>query len=297
MLASYIDFVTQPLKWAARLPEVIAELPPTVRTFFDPRILGDLISRTSPKTPINRAISSERSFAGVSLSFARVKAIAKAADVKLNDVILALSSGVLRRYLLAQNALPGSSLTAFVPISLRKAGDTTQENQVMAMICSLASDVADPKARLAAIASDAGRSKELINPFRTLMPIFTDSSILGSPISSQVLAILYSRSNLADVLPPPANVVVSNVTGPRRTLYAAGAELEHIYPVSIAAHGIGLNITVQSYRDALDFGLIAAANLIPDVRVITMMLPTELTELESAYGIGPLEAHQTASAP
>ena len=256
------------------LPDVLKEIPPMVRTLADPRILSDLVSRTSPKTPIDRAISSERSFAGIS-----------PADVKLNDVVLAISSGALRRYLIAENALRTTSMTAFVPISLRKPGDTTQENQVIAMISSLASDIEDPKARLVAIAVDAKRSKELIDPFRTMMPLYSDASILGAPIYAQVLAILYSRSNLADVLPPPANVVVSNVVGPRMTLFAARAELQHLYPVSIAAHGLGLNITVSSYRDELDFGLIAAANLIPDVTVITRLLPAILEELEIAVGI------------
>ncbi len=290
LVQSYVDFLQQPFKWMTSLPDVLKEIPPMLRTFVDPRILSDLVSRTSPKTPINRAISSERSFAGISLSFKRAKAIAKAADVKLNDVVLAIASGALRRYLLAENALPSTSMTAFVPISLRKPGDTTQENQVMAMICSLASDIEDPKARLLAISADAERSKELINPFRTMMPLYSDSSIPGAPIYAQVLAILYSRSNIADVMPPPANVVVSNVAGPRMTLYAAGAELQHLYPVSIAAHGIGLNITVSSYRDDLDFGLIAAANLIPDVTVITKLLPAVLEELEIAVGIVAAES-------
>ena len=119
------------------------------------------------------------------------------------------------------------------------------------MISSLASDIEDPKARLVAIAVDAKRSIGLIDPFRTMMPLYSDSSILGAPIYAQVLAILYSRSNLADVLPPPANVAVSNVVGPRMTLFAAGAELQHLYPVSIAAHGLGLNVTVSPISDSI----------------------------------------------
>ena len=119
------------------------------------------------------------------------------------------------------------------------------------MISSLASDIEDPKARLVAIAVDAKRSIGLIDPFRTMMPLYSDSSIVGAPIYAQVLAILYSRSNLADDLPPPANVAVSNVVGPRMTLFAAGAELQHLYPVSIAAHGLGLNITVSPISDSI----------------------------------------------
>jgi diacylglycerol O-acyltransferase len=99
----------------------------------------------------------------------------------------------------------------------------------------------------------------------------------------QVLALLYSRSGLSDVLPPAANITVSNVPGPRQTLYAAGAELLHIFPVSIATHGIALNITVQSYRDQLDFGFIAGANILPHVQVLCDMLPEEFALLEAAY--------------
>ena len=91
------------------------------------------------------------------------------------------------------------------------------------------------------------------------------------------------RSNLSDVLPPAANITVSNVPGPRQTLYAAGAELLHIFPVSISTHGLALNITVQSYRDQLDFGFIAGANIIPHVQVLCDMLPAEFAALEAAF--------------
>jgi hypothetical protein len=99
----------------------------------------------------------------------------------------------------------------------------------------------------------------------------------------QILALLYSRTNLSDVLPPAANITVSNVPGPRQTLYAAGAELLHIFPVSIATHGLALNITVQSYRDQLDFGFIAGANIIPHVQVLADMMPDEFALLQAAF--------------
>jgi hypothetical protein len=107
--------------------------------------------------------------------------------------------------------------------------------------------------------------------------------MLGAPMLIQVLALLYSRSNLSDVLPPAANVTISNVPGPRQTLYAVGAELLHIFPVSISTHGLALNITVQSYRDQLDFGFIAGANIIPHVEVLANMLPKEFELLAAAF--------------
>src|ERR1700676_3830702 len=117
------------------------------------------------------------------------------------------------------------------------------------------------------------------------MPLLTDTVALGSPLGIQMLSLLYSRSNLANILPPAVNVAISNVFGPKVTLYANGAELLHSYPVSIVTHGIGLNITLQSYRDHLDFGFIAGANILPDVQTMANALPAELVKLDAAYGM------------
>src|SRR5260370_9512070 len=106
---------------------------------------------------------------------------------------------------------------------------------------------------------------------------------LGGAMPVQSLALLDSRSSLSDVLPPAANITVSNVPGPRQTLYAAGAELLHIFPVSISTHGLALNITVQSYRDQLDFGFIARANIIPHVHAFCDILPAEFAALQAAF--------------
>ena len=137
----------------------------------------------------------------------------------------------------------------------------------------------------AALAAGATRDEILmILKMASVMAIHSCS--LGAPILIQVLALLYSRSNLSDVLPPSANVTISNVPGPRQTLYAVGAELLHIFPVSIATHGLALNITVQSYRDQLDFGFIAGANIIPHVEVLANMLPKEFELLAAAVAPG-----------
>jgi diacylglycerol O-acyltransferase / wax synthase len=170
-----------------------------------------------------------------------------------------------------------------VPISLREEGNTDANNQVFGMICSIATNIEDPKARLQAIIAQSTKSKEMSHPLRALMPQVSNISMLGAPILVQILALLYSRSSLSDVLPPAANITVSNVPGPRQTLYAAGAELLHIFPVSIATHGLALNITVQSYRDQLDFGFIAGANIIPHVQVLCDMLPGEFAALQAAF--------------
>ena len=178
-------------------------------------------------------------------------------------------------------------MTAAVPISLREEGNTEANNQVFGMICSIATNIEDPKARLETIIAQSTKSKEMSHPLRAFMPQVSNISMLGAPILVQILALLYSRSSLSDVLPPAANITVSNVPGPRRDAYAAGAELLHIFPVSISTHGMALNITVQSYRDQLDFGFIAGANIIPHVQVLCDMLPIEFAALEAAYAPPP----------
>ena len=271
------------VKFAGSIPSVLKSVSEVVGKVTDPKSRDSIASMASPPTILNKTISSERSFAGTSISLSRAKALAKASGGKLNDVVLALASGVVRRYLKEQGALPAKSMTAAVPISLREEGNTDANNQVFGMICSIATNVDDPKARLETIIAQSTKSKEMSHPLRALMPQVTNLSMLGAPIMTQILALLYSRSNLSDVLPPAANITVSNVPGPRQTLYAAGAELLHIFPVSISTHGLALNITVQSYRDQLDFGFIAGANIIPHVQVLCDMLPEEFDALEAAY--------------
>ena len=271
------------VKFAGNVPSLLKSVSEVVGKIADPKSRDSIVGMMSPPTLLNKQISSERSFAGVSISLSRAKAVAKAAGGKLNDVVLAISSGVVRRYLLERGALPSKSMTAAVPISLREEGNTDANNQVFGMICSIATNVEDPKTRLQTIIAQSTKSKEISHPLRALMPQVSNVSMLGAPIMVQILALLYSRSSLSDVLPPTANVTVSNVPGPRQTLYAAGAELLHIFPVSISTHGLALNITVQSYRDQLDFGFISGANIIPHVEVLCNMVPEEFAALEAAF--------------
>jgi WS/DGAT/MGAT family acyltransferase len=271
------------VKFAGNVPTLLKSVSEVVGKIADPKSRDSIVGMMSPPTLLNKQISSERSFAGVSIPLSRAKAVAKAAGGKLNDVVLAISSGVVRRYLLERGALPSKSMTAAVPISLREEGNTDSNNQVFGMICSIATNVEDPKTRLLTIIAQSTKSKEISHPLRALMPQVSNVSMLGAPIMVQILALLYSRSSLSDVLPPTANITVSNVPGPRQTLYAAGAELLHIFPVSISTHGLALNITVQSYRDQLDFGFISGANIIPHVEVLCGLVPEEFAALEAAF--------------
>jgi len=230
-----------------------------------------------PKTTLNVAITNQRVFAVQSLPLADAKLVARRMHVTLNDVVMALCSGALRRYLEDRGGVPKKSLIAGVPVSLREAGNTDMNNQVTMMLASLATNVADPLERLQAIHASAASSKEFTGNLKAAIPL--DFPSFGAPWLITGLASLYGRSRVANVLPPIANVAISNVPGPQFPLYLAGARMATYYPVSIPAHGIALNMTVESYHGSLDFGLTACRRAVPDVREIADHLRDALDEL------------------
>jgi diacylglycerol O-acyltransferase len=234
----------------------------------------------APKTIFNVTLSNQRSFATGTIPLGDVKALGKLLGAKINDIVLTVCAGALRRYLLKRNSLPDESLVAAVPVSLRKEGNTDMNNQVTAMLCKLATDVADPVERLQAIVASSNVSKERLGVVKDVIP--TDISWLGAPIVLTGMARLFGRGNIAETMPPVMNVLISNVPGPRKPLYCAGTEMLAYFPVSIPAHGGVLNITVQSYVDRLDFGLIACKAAVPDIDKLMGYLIYEFEALKAA---------------
>ncbi len=287
LLDHLVDQVEVGMKTVAALPAMVKTASDFLPSLLDLEKIKNLPNLIPPSTPFNKAISSERSFGTITLSLSRCKAIGKAAGGKLNDVVLALSSGMLRRYLLEQGALPDKPLSAAIPISLREEGNTDTNNQAFAMTCQIATDVADPKKRLETIIAESSKAKAMVSPLKDFVPQFTNASVLGAPMAMQVMSLLYGRSGLSDVLPPTANVIISNVPGPPIPLYVAGTVMLHLWPVSIPTHGMSLNITVQGYQDMLEFGLIAGANIFPDVQRLADMFEDELLILEKAFELAP----------
>jgi diacylglycerol O-acyltransferase len=217
-----------------------------------------------PRTPLNVAITNQRSFASLSLPLAEAKQIAKRTGTTLNDVVMAHCAGALRRYLAEYDGVPARPLVAGVPVSLREAGNTDMNNQVSMMLVSLATHIKDPLERLAAIHTSSTQAKSLTGNLKSVTP--TDFPSFGAPWLVSGLVSLYGRSKLANILPPLANVAISNVPGPQFPLYLAGAKMATYYPVSIPGHGIALNITVQSYNGSLEYGLTACRRAVPDVK-------------------------------
>jgi WS/DGAT/MGAT family acyltransferase len=275
-------FVRQEIRAIQFVPEVLkawAKLAlPDVQTLEYNRTLKP--PPRTPKTLFNVAITSQRAYAMRTLPFGRMKRLAKQAQCKLNDVVLALCSGALRRYLIEKDALPAKTMTAMVPVASTQPEGNATANQNYMYVCSLATDVADPYARLIAIRESSAEQKTLLaNIKNALLP---DLSVLGSGTMMRGMVDLYCRAKLADRLPPLGNLVISNVALPPVPLYVAGARILSFSPCSIPFHGTALNITVESYCDSIDFGLIACRRTVPDVSKLADYIVTEFGNLEIA---------------
>ena len=235
----------------------------------------------APRTPWNQAITGHRRFAYTTVSLDDAKAIRRAFGCTFNDVVMAVCSGTLRRYLVSHDCLPDEPLIAMVPVSVRSGaeGDAYQ-NRVSALLADLATNEPDPVKRLARVQQSMTAAKE--NFAAIPAEALQDFAQFAPPAIAARAMRMYSRLRIADRMNPPFNLIISNVPGPSAPLYSAGAKLKHFYPVSALADGQGLNMTVQSYNGNLDFGFIACRALVPDLWTMTDMLHESMQELLGA---------------
>ena len=231
------------------------------RTIDPSKQLGALME-TAPKTRFNKTIGHARSYTAGQIALADIKRIGKALDCKVNDVFMSIVAGGLRTYLERKGELPDKSLIAGCPVSLRQPGDESLCNQVTMMKVDLATHLADPSLRLLAIRDSALTAKEVTADLSH--GLTTNVSLAGLPALTIAAARIAEATNAADYMPPPINVLISNVPGPKQKLYSNGAEMLTHYPVSIPAHGNGVNITVQSYVNELYFAITACQKALPD---------------------------------
>lgn len=233
----------------------------------------------APRTRFNVSLSATRSFAGVTLPLAELNRTRKRHGASLNDAVLFVIGGALRRFLTKHGPLPRKSLVAAVPVSTRAAGDTTSNNQATMTFMSLGTHLADPAERLAHVMASSQAMKAQMAQLKSLMP--TDFPSLGIPWLMQAGAMLYGRAKVAEKLPVVANVVISNVPGPQVPLYLAGAKMLTNYPTSIAVHGLALNVTVQTYNQSLDIGLMACGEALPETAELAAYVETAFMEFQA----------------
>jgi diacylglycerol O-acyltransferase len=247
----------------------------------DPQVLEATAARP-PRTPFNGPISAHRRFAFGQLSLDAVRALKAALGYTVNDVVVALCTTAVRQWLLERDALPEEPLVAMVPVSVR----TEEErgafgNRVSMMIVPIPTDEAHALRRLE-------RTHELLRSAKErhqALPanLLTDATAFIPPAVASLAA--RTTMQLLGRTRPPVNLVISNVPGPRNPLFLAGAQLQATYPVSVIVDGVGLNITVMSYRDHLDFGIVADREQVDDAWSMLDGLRAALAEFETAVGI------------
>lgn len=229
----------------------------------------------APESMLNVPITGARRFAAESWDLERVRAAGKRLGGTLNDAVLAMCGGALRRYLLTQDALPDAPLIAMVPVSLRKADDTAGGNAVGVILANLGThaDSGAERFELVKASMDAGKAR-----FEGLSQgqIMALSAISFVPMATGPLFRFDSFRR------PPYNITISNVPGPAETRYWNGARMDGSYPVSIPMDGQALNITLSSYDGSLDFGLIGDRNAVPHLQNLLDHLEESLVELEEA---------------
>ncbi len=272
-----VRFAARPLRLASVVPDTAASVLATVRRALD----GAAMARpfAAPATVFNARISNRRCIAYAELNLDDVKAVKNHFGVKVNDVVMALVSGVLRQYLAERNALPDSSLVASVPISVHGKSDRPGRNQVSAMFASLHTEIADPVQRLKAIAHANSVAKEHSSAIGA--SLLQDWTQFAAPAVFGIAMRLYARTRFTDSM-PVHNLVVSNVPGPQLPLYLLGCEVKAMYPLGPIVHGSGLNITAMSLRGKLDVGLIGCPDLVPDLWELADEFAVAMEELRAA---------------
>jgi len=228
---------------------------------------------TAPKSLFNVPISGARRFEVATLSLAEIRSLGKQLNATVNDIVLAICSGALRSYLREKRSLPTKSLVATVPVSVRQLDRSG--NQITYVAAKLGTNRKTPLSRLRAIAESTMQAK------REVASVSPAAASTFAVVSQGLVAVL-NRFQLTEWLPPPANVVISNVPGPRQPLFFGGARMEANYPLSVLVDGQALNITVISYCDSVDFGLMADRDTVPDADRLAAMVTQAFAELKQA---------------
>lgn len=230
---------------------------------------------TAAKTPFSISPQRARRAATSQISLTRSKNISKLTGTTINDVIVCVCDIALHRYLSESHCQLDQPLKAQMPISLRDESDSLSNNRIAIMMVELAQSNAAPLARLMAIKDSCSKLKKAAQQL-------PDQALTSYSLASQGLAIMSEILQLDSVLPPVGNVLISNVPGPKNALYLKGAKLRECYPLSVLPPGISLNITLYSYLDQINVGLIACRTSLPDLANIGHYIHDAFIELETA---------------
>jgi diacylglycerol O-acyltransferase / wax synthase len=272
---------SSPLETLTQTVGSVAALAPSTLSLARAAVLEQQLSLPfrAPKTMFNVRIGGARRIAAQSWPLERIKSVKEAAGVTLNDVVLAMSAGALRGYLMEQDALPDAPLVAMVPVSMRKRDDADGGgNAVGTVLCNLSTDVEDAGERLDAISSSMSDNKGVFAQLPQVQQLALSAFLTGGLFLGLIPGFIRTA-------PPPFNIVISNVPGSRDQLYWRGARLVGNYPLSIALDGQAMNITVTNNAKNLDFGLVGCRRSVPHMQRMLGHLETSLKDLERSVGV------------
>jgi WS/DGAT/MGAT family acyltransferase len=237
---------------------------------------------TAPRLPMNRTITPHRKVAFASVPLADIKAAKNALGVTVNDIVLAIASGALRNYLQQREELPDRPLVAAIPTSIRAEGEREYGNRVSAMFAALPVEIDDAIERVHAVQRSTAGAKGVHEQIGgTTLQEWAE--VAAPAVFSRAMR-LYTRLRIGERVAPVINAVVSNVPGPPFPLYLAGARLVALHPLGPIFDDCGLNLTVISYLDHVDFGFIACRELIPDLEELAAAVPEALAEIVKSAG-------------
>ncbi len=261
---------------------------------------GVIAPYSAPATILNGPLTARRRFGTVSLAIDRIKALGAAVEggATVNEIVLAVCGGALRRYLLDRDALPAQPLVAACPVAQARKGEGAAGNAVGQILVALATHVADPGQRLLAVVASSRANKGLMKELEAdAYAHYTELSMIPQVLAAKTP---FGHRVLN------ANLVISNIPGPRETQYVNGARLEAMYAASLLLAGQALNITVCNFGENLDMGIMACPDLVPSPQKIAVYVADELAILEHAMGLTRPRAarraatktrHQRAASP
>ncbi len=274
-----VRFASRPLKLINVVPTTLSTVVDTVKRARS----GSAMARpfAAPQTPFNANVTGHRNIAYAQLDLEDIKKVKNHFGVKVNDVVMALVSGVLRKFLEDRGELPDSTLVAMVPVSVHDKSDRPGRNQVSGMFSNLETHIDNPADRLKSIAESNSVAKQHSSAIgATLLQDWTQ---FAAPAVFGVAMRVYASSRLSGAR-PVHNLVISNVPGPQIPLYFLGSEVKAMYPLGPIFHGSGLNITVMSLNGKLDVGIVSCPELLPDLWDLADDFEVALDELVQSVG-------------
>ena len=239
----------------------------------------------APATPFNKPIGPRRGLAFSSVALEDLRELKDLHGVKINDLVIARVAASFREVLLEQGALPEAPLVTGVPVSTRAEGDATHDNQVSNMFVSMATDIADPVERLQAIYASSQKAKALQRAL-SARQIQSLGEVASPLVLSTAIRALYESRVFGRGF-TPVNTVVSNVPGPPVPVYMCGARVTGMFPCSVIVDGMGVNATIISIMERVDFGFHVDPDIVSDPWALADAVPRALAELKAASGLGP----------